>query len=140
MTHQEIDLANLLHREGHRMTPQRQMVLDAVCEAGGHARPEEVYRLVHEKSPAVNRATIYRALKLLSELGLITDTLSVDGYLVYEMAGDHPHHHLVCRRCGADLEFSDAKYAQLVDAIEEETRFRVETTHITLSGLCPDCQ
>jgi len=140
MTHQEIDLADLLHSEGRRMTPQRQMVLDAVCEAGGHARPEEVYELVQQKSPSVNRATIYRTLKLLCELGLITDTLSADGYLVYEMAGDHPHHHLVCRRCGSNMEFTDAEYIKLVESIKRETSFKIETTHITLSGLCPSCQ
>ena len=89
------------------MTPQRQMVLDAVCEIGEHARPEQVYELVQQKSPAVHRATVYRTLKLLCELGLVADTVTAEGHLVYEIAGERPHHHLVCRCCGADVEFSD---------------------------------
>jgi Fur family ferric uptake transcriptional regulator len=140
MSHQELDLASTLHHQGHRMTAQRQMVLDAVCEIGGHARPEQVYELVQQKSPAVHRATVYRTLKLLCELGLVTDTLTAEGYLVYEIAGGQPHHHLVCRCCGADVEFSDEAYRAFVEALQSNTGFQVEATHITLSGVCPACQ
>lgn len=122
------------------MTPQRQMVLDAVCEIGGHARPEEVYELVHQKSPAVNRATIYRTLKLLSDLALIADTVSVDGHLVYEMAGEQTHHHLVCRTCGANVEFSDAEFRAFTEALQRSHGFLIETTHVTLSGVCAECR
>jgi len=140
MSHQELDLATTLHHQGHRMTPQRQMVLDAVCEIGEHARPEQVYELVQQKSPAVHRATVYRTLKLLCELGLVTDTLTAEGYLVYEIAGEQPHHHLVCRRCAADVEFSDEDFRAFMEALQENTGFRIETTHITLSGLCAACR
>lgn len=140
MSHQELDLANTLRHQGHRMTPQRQMVLDAVCEIGDHARPEQIYELVQRKSPAVHRATVYRTLKLLCELGLVTDTVTADGHLVYEIAGERPHHHLVCRCCGADLEFPDQDYRAFVETLEEKSGFRIEATHITLSGVCPACQ
>jgi Fe2+ or Zn2+ uptake regulation protein len=140
MSHQELDLAATLHHQGHRMTPQRQMVLDAVCAIGDHARPEQIYELVRQKSPAVHRATVYRTLKLLCELGLVTDTTTAEGHMVYEIAGAQPHHHLVCRCCGADLEFPDEDYRAFVGKLEEKSGFRIEATHITLSGLCPECQ
>lgn len=122
------------------MTPQRQMVLDAVCEIGDHARPETVYELVQRKSPAVHRATVYRTLKLLCELGLVTDTVTAEGYLVYEIAGEQPHHHLVCRCCGADLAFADSDFQVFIQALEGRYDFLVETNHITLSGICPGCR
>ena len=122
------------------MTPQRQMVLDAVCEIGDHARPEQIYELVHQKSPAVHRATVYRTLKLLCELGLVTDTVTAEGHLVYEIAGGQPHHHLVCRRCGADEAFLDEDFRAFAEALQDKSGFRIEATHITLSGLCPACQ
>ena len=139
MSHQELDLATTLHHQGHRMTPQRQMVLDAVCEIGDHARPEQIYELVRQKSPAVHRATVYRTLKLLCELGLVTDTVAANGHLVYEIAGEQPHHHLICRHCGNDVEFLDEDYRAFLEALQDNTGFRIETTHITLSGLCPAC-
>ena len=122
------------------MTPQRQMVLDAVCEIGGHARPEEVYELVHQKSPAVNRATIYRTLKLLSDLALIVDTVAVDGHLVYELAGEQTHHHLVCRICGANVEFSDVYFRAFAEVLQQSHNFLIETTHVTLTGMCAECR
>ena len=140
MSHQELDLAATLHHQGHRMTPQRQMVLDAVCEIGEHARPEQVYALVQQKAPAVHRATVYRTLKLLSDLGLVTDTAAADGRLVYEIAGEQPHHHLVCSCCDAGMEFPDEDYRDFVQTLQDKTGFLVETTHVTLSGLCPTCQ
>jgi Fe2+ or Zn2+ uptake regulation protein len=140
MSHQELDLATTLHHQGHRMTPQRQMVLDAVCEIGQHARPEQVYELVQQKSPAVHRATVYRTLKLLCELGLVTDTPTAEGHLVYEIAGEQPHHHLVCRCCGADVEFSDEDFRAFAEVLQDNTGFHIETTHVTLSGTCPACQ
>lgn len=140
MSHQNLDLASVLHREGYRITPQRQMVLDAVCKIGGHGRPEEVYELVRRKSPAVNRATVYRTLKLLSELGLIADTVTVDGRLVYEMAGEHRHHHLVCRICGANVEFSDANFRAFTDQLQQSHGFLVENSHVTLRGVCAVCR
>ena len=140
MSHQEVDLATTLHHQGHRMTPQRQMVLDAVCEIGAHARPEQIYVLVQQMSPAVHRATIYRTLKLLCELGLVVDTVTAEGHLVYEISGEQPHHHLVCRYCGLDVPLSDGDYRTFVNELQDKTGFLIETSHITLSGICPACQ
>ena len=140
MTHQNLDLAALLHRKGYRLTPQRQMVLDAVCEVGGHATPEKVYFLVQQKSPAVNRATIYRALKFLNELDLITVTVSVDGHVEYEIAGAEPHHHLVCRDCGFDIEITGEDLSMLAESLQRKYGFLMETNHFTLMGLCSECQ
>lgn len=140
MTHHQVDLENLLHDQGYRVTPQRQLVLDAVCEIGDHARPEEIYETVHEKAPAVHRVTVYRTLKLLCKLGLITETVAAEGYHVYEIASEQPHHHLVCRQCGIDIEFANLDYSEFVGVLQRQHNFLIETTHLTLSGLCQECQ
>jgi Fur family ferric uptake transcriptional regulator len=139
MSHNEIDLAALLHDEGYRLTPQRQMVLDAVCEAEGHATAEQVYELVHRKSEAVNRATIYRTLKFLKEMNLVVSTTLPDGGVEYELAGSRPHHHLVCRECGMDIEISDDLFSNLVEMISATYDFQVDTTHLSLYGICAIC-
>ena len=122
------------------MTPQRQMILDAVCDADGHAFPEDIYKKVSKQSGAVNRATVYRVLKFLREIGLITATTSAEGHLSYEIAGAVRHHHLVCRTCGHDFEVSDDLYASFVESIHDRHGFLVETTHVSLSGVCRHCQ
>ena len=140
MSHQNLDLASLLHKNGYRMTPQRQLVLDAVCEIDGHATPEQIYEIVREKTPAINKVTVYRVLKFLLEMELLTATFSADGRLEYELAGSNVHHHLVCRKCGHDVEFLDQGFSALIRSLQDTYAFKVESNHMTFTGLCSDCQ
>lgn len=57
MSHNELDFDNLIHKRGFRVTPQRQLILEAVCAGGGHNTPEEIYARVQSKSSAINQAT-----------------------------------------------------------------------------------
>ena len=62
------DWASRMRDHGFRVTPQRQLILEAIYESGGHTTPEEIYERVHAKAPAVNLATIYRTVDFLREL------------------------------------------------------------------------
>ena len=70
---QAMALRRTLHERGLRMTPQRQLVLNAV-RALGHATPEQVCTQVQREAPAVNITTVYRSLDLLERLGLVRHT------------------------------------------------------------------
>jgi Fe2+ or Zn2+ uptake regulation protein len=139
MSHDRLNLPAVLHAAGYRMTPQRQMVLDALCAADGHATPEQVYERVRGRAPAVNRATVYRALRFWQDLGIVTATSLPDGHLEYEIAGTRPHHHLVCEVCGADLEIADEAFAGLAAELQARHGFQVAATHLTLRGRCAAC-
>lgn len=139
MTHEHLDLAARLRAAGRRMTPQRQIVLDALCAAGPHATAEEVYEHVHRHSPAVHRATVYRVLNTLEELRII-ETARVGGRLVYEIVGGEPHHHLLCRACGATYNVGPEPVAAFLERLEAESGYRLDARHLVLEGLCPRCQ
>ena len=64
------DFATHLHTQRYRLTPQRQLILDAICQAGEHVTPQQVYLAVHQQNPAVSRATIYRTLDFLRVMRL----------------------------------------------------------------------
>jgi Fur family ferric uptake transcriptional regulator len=140
MSHHTLDFAALLRDQGHRLTPQRQLILDAVCEGGGHSTPEEIYERVRAKSSAVNRATVYRTLELLRELRVVVAADMGGGRTVYEIAGRQPHHHLICRTCGAQEELEHDAVKSLFNKIEREYGFKVETNHLALFGQCKSCQ
>lgn len=140
MSHQRWDYAALMRERGFRVTPQRQLILDAICEGGGHTTPEEVYERVRAKSPAVNRATIYRTLDFLCELRLVVAADVGNRRMVYEIAGDTPHHHLVCRTCGKVEQISHETVKALFAKIEREQEFTVDMDHLALFGLCPKCR
>jgi Fur family ferric uptake transcriptional regulator len=135
-----IDYKALLRRKGLRLTLQRELILDALAAGDGHHTPEEIYRRVHAKAPVVNRATVYRTLEMLLELGLATTAHGTDNQLLYELADQTPHHHLVCQRCGHVAEIGHEQIAPMFDALEQEFSFQVRTDHLMLFGLCRECQ
>ncbi len=127
------------HKEGYRLTPQRQIVLDALGECVGHCTPEQVYELVQQKAPAISRATVYRTLVFLLDLGLVTVAQIRDNVTVYELASAAPHHHLVCQRCNSVYEVRHEVVQPLFARIQREFGFRVRTDHLMLFGLCEAC-
>jgi Fur family ferric uptake transcriptional regulator len=133
-------IAARLRRDGYRVTPQRQLILDAVCRLGGHVTAEAVYDAVREVVPALNQGTVYRTLNFFCAQGLVTATQQVDGLTVYEMAAREPHHHLVCRSCGATYELSHELLCSLFDELLARYGFAVEMNHISFFGCCRACR
>src|SRR3981081_4874346 len=94
-----------LRASGYRVTPQRQLVLEAVTKLN-HASPEEICAEVRQTARGVNVSTIYRTLELLEQLGLVTHTHLGHGAPSYHIAAEAQHVHLVCRGCGRVTELA----------------------------------
>ncbi|WP_306743875.1 Fur family transcriptional regulator [Saccharothrix longispora] len=130
-------LRETLHDRGMRMTPQRQLVLDAVRELG-HATPEEICRRVRVTAPAVNITTVYRTLDLLDRLGMVRHTHLGHGAPNYSVHA-HEHVHLVCHRCGRVDEIPCELMSPLGGTLEAEYGFELDASHLALSGTCREC-
>lgn len=139
MTHCHTLIATLRQR-GYRVTPQREMVIEAIAHSDRHMTAEEVYELVRGRTRALNIATVYRTLELLVEEGLASRADLGGGQEVYATVRHGAHIHLVCRQCGevidADAGVLDALLAQL----ETRYAFTCQPEHFVLYGLCADCQ
>ena len=131
-------LRRTLHERGLRMTPQRQLVLDAVRDLG-HATPEQVCAQVQREAPAVNITTVYRSLDLLERLGLVRHTHLGHGAPNYSVH-EHEHVHLVCHGCGEVTEVPTGVMAQLAERLAAESGFTLDVSHVALSGHCSRCQ
>jgi Fur family ferric uptake transcriptional regulator len=127
-----------LRARGYRLTPQRQLVLEAVGEIG-HATPEEIATAVRRTASGLNISTVYRTLELLEELGLVRHTHLGHGAPTYSVAGDDDHVHLVCRDCDAVEEASTELVAGVVARLAEEKGFTVDVGHFALFGRCRGC-
>jgi Fur family ferric uptake transcriptional regulator len=132
-------LAEKLRERGLRLTPQRQLILEAVHELG-HATPEQIHHAVRERAAGVNITTVYRTLELLEELGLVTHTHLSHGSPTYHAAGEHQHVHLVCRNCGSIIEVDPAVLQPVTDRLRQQRGFRVDVGHVALFGVCADCE
>ena len=127
-----------LRARGYRLTPQRQMVLEAVT-ALGHATPDEICDKVQRTAGGVNISTVYRTLELLEELGLVTHTHLGHGAPTYHPAADENHLHLVCRDCGSVTETDVSVADPLVRRLADEHGFDTDVAHFAIYGRCRGC-
>lgn len=130
-------LVEQLKAHGMRLTPQREMVLEALHDLG-HATVEETHRQVCLKSNAVDKSTVYRTLELLKELGLVVPVEIGDGALRYELALHGPHLHLRCESCGRTTTLGPSDLAPLMRRLKQTFGF-VVGEHQVLHGLCAAC-
>ena len=127
-----------LRARGYRLTPQRQLVLEAVASLG-HATPEDIVTAVRRTATGVNISTVYRTLELLEELGLVTHTHLGHGPPTYHAATDDDHVHLVCRVCGSVTETSPTLVDGVVTALKEGEGFVADVGHLAIFGTCRTC-
>jgi Fur family ferric uptake transcriptional regulator len=128
-----------LRARGYRLTPQRQLVLEAVARLG-HATPDDIVTAVRETAAGVNISTVYRTLELLEELGLVTHTHLGHGPPTYHAATDDDHVHLVCRVCGRVTETTPDRVEGMVRTLAEAEGFVADVGHLAVFGTCRNCR
>jgi Fur family ferric uptake transcriptional regulator len=133
-------LIQTLRQLGYRLTPQREMIIEAIAHASGHMTAEEIYEQIKTRTQAVNIATVYRTLDLLVEKGLASRADLWDGRVVYATFQHGPHIHLVCRECGGIYNADHALLLSLGNALGERYGFSADLQHLTIAGLCAECQ
>jgi Fur family transcriptional regulator, ferric uptake regulator len=130
---------DMLRASGYRVTPQRQLILQAVSRLE-HATPEEIFADVRQTARGVNVSTVYRTLELLEQLGLVTHTHLGHGAPRYHLAAQAQHVHLVCRMCEQVTEVDKATVRPLVAALEQTEGFETDVGHLTIFGVCAACR
>lgn len=139
MSHHKIAYEDTIRTAGYRVTRQRILILDAVCDGGKHTTLGETYARLRAVDASIDRSTLYRTLKLFVELGLIVSAEPGDGEIYYEITQTKPHHHLVCRRCGSEQEISGEVIQLMTDEVRTCYGFQIEAAHLVFSGLCVAC-
>lgn len=140
------DLRAKLSERGYKMTPQRKEILKIFVEHSDrhHMSAEDVYGILRENESEIGLATVYRALDLLSELGILVQVDFGDGCARYELnTADpkiHHHHHLICVKCRKVIEFEEDLLDDLEETIAEESGFQIINHEVKFFGYCKDCR
>jgi len=129
-----------LRSRGFRITPQREMIVEAIAHQGDHINAEEVFARIQERTHAVNIATVYRTLDLLVEQGLASRIDLGEGQVAYATYQHGPHIHLVCRQCGQIIDADQNLLLALNEQLTAEYQFAADLQHISVLGLCNDCR
>ena len=130
---------DMLRAGGYRVTPQRQLILEAVTKLE-HASPEAIFADVRQTARGVNVSTVYRTLELLEQIGLVTHTHLGHGAPRYHLAAEAQHVHLVCRECERVTQVEPAAVRSLVSSLDAEHGFETDVGHLTVFGRCADCR
>lgn len=134
-----MDVGELLRTEGYRLTPQRQLVWDALRAADGHLTAEQIHDEVTRVSPAVNLASVYRSLSLLAQLGLVKEVQLGETMGRWEVNHPDDKFHLVCRVCGR-VDHHPGDLVERVRAhLSTEHDFAPEGIDLVVHGVCARC-
>ena len=127
-----------LREKGLRLTPQRELVLNAVRQLG-HATPEDVAAKIHLTHPGINLSTVYRNLETLENVGLVQHTHLGHGGATYHAAEELTHLHLVCENCGSVGDAPIEAAANFVNTLSDDYGFKTDVTHFAIYGTCAEC-
>ncbi len=135
----ETDIRERFRRSGYTLTSQRKAVLEALGESRGHPSAEDVYLLVKQKNPRVALGTVYQALSVLEEIGLLESKHWSESPVRYDL-NTEPHHDIRCVRCGEVTEILGIEFEELATRIRENTPYEVTNASLVIEGICPNCQ
>ncbi|MCH2315160.1 MAG: transcriptional repressor [SAR202 cluster bacterium] len=129
------DLMSVIEDMGYRITqPRRDVVKLLETKPDGFGAEE-----INAALPDVGRATVYRTIRLLLDIGVICKLVMRDGSTKYSLARVEHHHHLVCVRCGTVEEFLDSTIERLVRAIGAEVSGEILGHRIEFDVICKTC-
>lgn len=135
------DAENLIREKGHRLTPQRQLLLDLLRAHKTFLDAEQLYTLSTQNEGDASLATIYRTLQLFVELGLVEarylDPEHKREY--YRIAGGLEYHYLTCRGCGSMVPVDPEIIHEVSLQWAQQHGLTLLTAHACYTGFCEKC-
>ena len=124
---------------GDKLTRQREAVLQVIREREDHPTANDIFEAARRRLPGISYATVYNSLRFLKEAGLVHEIKFGDSASRYDRETDR-HDHALCSQCGKLVDFDLPQAAALMNAAARRSKFKAESVHLTLKGVCPDCR
>lgn len=132
------DMLAAMARQGLRITEQRRTIAKIFTRHDGYLSPKEVYGQMKKEYPGVSFDTVYRNLRLLSDIGLLEQFYFMDGGHKFKVCRmDHHHHHLICIHCEKTVAFDFCPMDHMEDI---PGHYKIINHRFEIYGLCETCQ
>jgi Fur family ferric uptake transcriptional regulator len=126
-----------LRSKGLKMTDPRRTMVRAALDQTGHFTAEDLHARLLREGERVSMATVYRALLLLEEAGIVEGRDFAPGQRRYEPMLRREHHdHMVCRDCGAVVEFQNERIEKIQEEVVRAHGFRIHSHVLNLYVTC----
>jgi Fe2+ or Zn2+ uptake regulation protein len=134
-------LVAALDDAGYRLTEPRRAVAGLVAAREGHFTAADLEADARRGRVRIGRATIFRALDVFADLGLVEHVDLPDGEHAYVGCDPEPahHHHAICTRCGRSQDIEDMGLADVLVAVGDRHAFTVTSHRLELFGVCGAC-
>jgi Fur family ferric uptake transcriptional regulator len=139
MPREDEELRRRLAEKGVRPTSQRVRVLEVLAGERDDATAQEIHRRLRERGDRIGLATVYRALALLGDHGVVDVLAHHRGEMCYRLCGDEHHHHLLCSSCHRVLELEECELEGWIDSIAASHGWVADEHRLEVTGLCGDC-
>jgi Fe2+ or Zn2+ uptake regulation protein len=125
---------------GYRLTEPRRALAQLVAEQRGHFTADHLVATSRARRLGVGRATVFRSLEILAELGLVERLDLPSGEHAFVACEPSHHHHVVCSRCGRSTDVGDSGMSRVIDEVARRSGYRIDVHRLELFGLCRECQ
>lgn len=131
---------NRLRNAGYKLTHARLTVLNTIMGLGGHVTSSDVLDAVSVADESVGRASVFRALDLFTQLGIIRPTYIESSMTPhYIIMPDGHHHHVICTNCNRVIEFDDCGLGDLTEQLENRYNLQITGHLLEFYAQCDDC-
>ena len=134
------EIVSAFETAGYRLTSPRRALASLIAARGGHFTAEDLLGESRRRRLGVTRATIFRSLDVLADLGVVERLDLPSGEHAFVACEPAHHHHVVCSSCGRTTGVADPGIEHIAEAIGRETGYRIESHRLELFGLCAACQ
>ncbi len=128
---------------GMRNTRPRRLIaegLAALASSGTDFAVHDLWRELLEFDPSIGRATVYRAVDVLVEQGVLDRIPISSGTHRYRLCGATHHHHVRCNRCERVVEVDACLPPEVFAAVATATNFTIDGHSLELFGRCGMCR
>ena len=129
-----------LKEKGHRITPQRLVILRTLVESQNHPSVEDIFAKVRVHFPTTSLATVYKTISVIKELGEVLELEFSSGHNRYDGHKPYPHPHLLCVKCKKIVDPELSSLAHLTQELVSDTGYRILSHRLDFYGICPECQ
>jgi len=136
-----MDWQEKLTTAGYRHSRPRGVVMGVLERAKIPLSPIEILKLAQKEGHRLGSASIYRALDLFLDLGMVKPVHTNEDCHGYVLATEGHHHYIICSKCNQVVEFDGSgDLALIMTRVEEETGFKVNDHLLQLYGFCEECR
>jgi Fur family peroxide stress response transcriptional regulator len=128
-----------LRDNGHKITPQRLVIVKILAKSEGHPSVEDIYDQITKDFPTMSLATVYRNILLIKYLGEILELGFPDGSNRYDGNKPHPHPHVICIKCKKIVDPDLDSLDEMKKEVELDTNFKILNHRLDFFGICGNC-